>query len=53
MSVTTSIVEGTNTFSDTVTFNLNFKDPCLTSAWNAASINNMVTSVLVNPTLAP
>jgi hypothetical protein len=53
MSITTSLNNGTFSYSDTISFSLNFLDPCLTSTWNPVTINNMVTSVLVNPSLAP
>ena len=53
ITLTTSLNDGTFSFSDSIAFTFDFLNPCLTSAWNTVNINNMVTSVLVSPSLAP
>lgn len=52
MTLTTSLVEGSFSFSDTVTFSLIFTNPCLSSTWLPAVVANISCSVLAGPVLS-
>ena len=53
VSLTTSVNDGTSTFSDTIAFSFVLVDPCLTAPWLTVTIQDMTTTILASPVLAP
>ena len=48
-----SVYDGTTTSSNTVSFSFVLVDPCLTAPWLTVTIQDMTTTILASPVLAP